>query len=46
VRRLERVPRAPPAEAAGHLKDGGVFIDVKSAFSPALVERGIKYWSL
>ena len=30
----------------GMLKDGGVFIDVKSAFSPSLVERGIKYWSL
>ena len=36
----------PRPRLLGMLKDGGVFIDVKSAFSAALVERGIKYWSL
>ncbi|SRR6266540_1291647 len=28
------------------LRDGGCFIDVKSVFSPAHMERGIRYWSL
>ena len=28
------------------VKDGGVFIDIKSAFDPAKMERGIRYWSL
>jgi UDP-N-acetyl-D-glucosamine/UDP-N-acetyl-D-galactosamine dehydrogenase len=36
----------PKAKLLAMLKDGGVFIDVKSAFAPSLVERGIKYWSL
>ncbi len=30
----------------GMLRDGGCFIDVKSVFSPAKMERGIHYWSL
>lgn len=30
----------------GMLRDNGCFIDVKSAFSPAKMERGISYWSL
>jgi UDP-N-acetyl-D-galactosamine dehydrogenase len=30
----------------GMVKDGGCFIDVKSVFSPAKMERGIHYWSL
>lgn len=28
------------------LKDGGIFVDIKSAFSPAIATRGIRYWSL
>ena len=28
------------------LRDGGVFIDVKSVFTPSKVDRGIRYWSL
>jgi hypothetical protein len=28
------------------LRDGGCFIDVKSVFSPAKMERGIQSWSL
>jgi UDP-N-acetyl-D-galactosamine dehydrogenase len=30
----------------GMVRDGGCFIDVKSVFSPARMERGIHYWSL
>jgi len=30
----------------GMVRDGGCFIDVKSVFSPAKMERGIHYWSL
>jgi UDP-N-acetyl-D-glucosamine/UDP-N-acetyl-D-galactosamine dehydrogenase len=30
----------------GFVKDGGVFVDVKSAFDPAKMERSIRYWSL
>ena len=28
------------------LRDNGCFIDVKSVFTPAKMERGIQYWSL
>jgi hypothetical protein len=28
------------------LRDHGCFIDVKSVFAPAKLERGIQYWSL
>jgi UDP-N-acetyl-D-glucosamine/UDP-N-acetyl-D-galactosamine dehydrogenase len=28
------------------LKDGGVFVDVKSAFAPSIADRNIRYWSL
>ena len=28
------------------VNDGGIFIDVKSAFKPDCAERGIQYWSL
>jgi UDP-N-acetyl-D-galactosamine dehydrogenase len=30
----------------GMVRDNGCFIDVKSAFSPARMERGVRYWSL
>ena len=30
----------------GLVRDGGVMVDVKSAFDPAAMERGIRYWSL
>ena len=30
----------------GHVRDGGVFVDVKSALDPSKVDRGIRYWSL
>jgi UDP-N-acetyl-D-glucosamine/UDP-N-acetyl-D-galactosamine dehydrogenase len=30
----------------GMVRDGGCFVDVKSVFSPARMERGIHYWSL
>ncbi len=30
----------------GMIRDGGIFMDVKSAFSPAIETRGIRYWSL
>ena len=30
----------------GMLRDNGCFIDVKSVFSPAKMDRGIQYWSL
>ncbi len=30
----------------GFVKDGGVFVDVKSAFDPGKMERSIRYWSL
>jgi UDP-N-acetyl-D-galactosamine dehydrogenase len=35
-----------PKKLMGMIKDGGVFVDVKSAFEPAHAERGIRYWSL
>lgn len=28
------------------IRSGGVFVDVKSAFEPKKIERGIRYWSL
>ena len=28
------------------VRDNGCFVDVKSAFAPSVVERGIQYWSL
>ena len=28
------------------VRDNGCFIDVKSVFSPAKMDRGIQYWSL
>jgi hypothetical protein len=28
------------------LRDGGVFMDVKSAFEPAKVGNRVRYWSL
>jgi UDP-N-acetyl-D-galactosamine dehydrogenase len=30
----------------GMVRDNGCFVDVKSVFSPAKMERGIQYWSL
>ena len=30
----------------GMVKDGGAFIDVKSALEPDVVSRGVRYWSL
>jgi UDP-N-acetyl-D-galactosamine dehydrogenase len=30
----------------GMLRDNGCFVDIKSVFSPAGMERGIEYWSL
>ena len=30
----------------GMIRDGGCFVDVKSVFSPAKMERAINYWSL
>jgi UDP-N-acetyl-D-galactosamine dehydrogenase len=35
-----------PKKILGFLRDGGVFIDVKSAFEPSTMERGIHYYSL
>jgi len=35
-----------PREVLGRVRDGGVFIDVKSAVAPTAMERGIRYWSL
>jgi UDP-N-acetyl-D-glucosamine/UDP-N-acetyl-D-galactosamine dehydrogenase len=29
-----------------HVKDKGVFIDVKSAFEPSMMSRAIRYWSV
>jgi UDP-N-acetyl-D-galactosamine dehydrogenase len=34
------------AKLLGMLRNDGCFIDVKSVFSPAEVDRGIQYWSL
>ncbi|HEY2899968.1 MAG TPA: nucleotide sugar dehydrogenase [Polyangia bacterium] len=34
------------AKLLGMVRDNGVFIDVKSVFAPAKMERGIRYWSL
>ena len=28
------------------VRDNGCFVDVKSAFAPSVIERGIQYWSL
>jgi hypothetical protein len=36
----------PRERLLGLLRPGGVFIDVKSAFSAEAMERGIHYWSL
>jgi UDP-N-acetyl-D-galactosamine dehydrogenase len=36
----------PKENLLGRLKDGGVFIDVKSVMQPSDMERGITYWSL
>jgi UDP-N-acetyl-D-galactosamine dehydrogenase len=35
-----------PATLMRMVRDRGCFVDVKSVFSPAHVERGIEYWSL
>ncbi len=37
-----------PQKLASAVRDGGIFIDVKSAFEPGAIEsnRGIRYWSL
>ena len=35
-----------PAKLVGMVRDGGLFVDVKSALSQAQMERGIQYWSL
>jgi UDP-N-acetyl-D-glucosamine/UDP-N-acetyl-D-galactosamine dehydrogenase len=35
-----------PAQLLGIVREGGVLVDVKSALDPALMERGIRYWSL
>ena len=35
-----------PKKLLSSLKDGGTFIDVKSALEPHDMERGIRYWSL
>jgi UDP-N-acetyl-D-galactosamine dehydrogenase len=34
------------AKLLGMLRDNGCFIDVKSVFAPAKMDRGIQYWSL
>jgi len=34
------------ARLVGMVRDNGCFIDVKSVFSPARMERGVQYWSL
>ena len=34
------------AKLLAMVRDNGCFIDVKSVFSPAKVDRGIQYWSL
>jgi UDP-N-acetyl-D-galactosamine dehydrogenase len=34
------------AKLLGMVRDNGCFIDVKSVFSPAKMDRGIHYWSL
>ncbi len=36
----------PRADLLGRVRDGGVFVDVKSALQPSEMERGITYWSL
>jgi UDP-N-acetyl-D-galactosamine dehydrogenase len=35
-----------PARLVSSLRDGGVFMDVKSAFEPAAVGGRVRYWSL
>lgn len=35
-----------PEKLFGRLQPGGVFIDVKSAFSPSDLPTGLRYWSL
>jgi UDP-N-acetyl-D-galactosamine dehydrogenase len=34
------------AKLLGMVRDNGCFVDVKSVFSPAKMDRGIQYWSL
>ena len=34
------------AKLQGMLRDNGCFIDIKSVFAPAKMDRGIRYWSL
>ncbi len=36
----------PRERLLGLVKDGGVFVDVKSALDPSQMQRGITYWSL
>jgi UDP-N-acetyl-D-galactosamine dehydrogenase len=36
----------PASELVGLLRDGGVLVDVKSAFDPALLPGALRYWSL
>ena len=38
--------RMPKSELLGRVKDGGVFVDVKSVYAPGDMERGLRYWSL
>ncbi len=36
----------PVEKLSGMLRDGGLFLDVKSAIDPSRLGRGIRYWSL
>ena len=36
----------PVEQLGGMLREGGLFLDVKSAVDPARLGRGIRYWSL
>ena len=36
----------PTKSLLGLVRDGGVLVDVKSVLDPAVVERGLTYWSL
>jgi UDP-N-acetyl-D-galactosamine dehydrogenase len=38
--------QAPVSELLGRVRPGGIVVDVKSALSPAQMERGLHYWSL
>ena len=44
--RHARLLARPLEELTGSVREGGVFIDLKSMVDPAALRRDLRYWSL